>query len=100
VTVGKLILWLLLIGAAVFAVEGGEYSTRDLWNQRKHKLELTAQTDSLAKVVDSLKRESHLIQTDAATQERIAREQFGMVRGDKEILYRLGSPRDTAAIRR
>jgi cell division protein FtsB len=96
VNAGKLILWLLVIAAFVFAVEGGEYSTLDLWKQRKHKLALTAETDSLAKVVDSLRRESRKVQTDPATQERIAREQFGMVRGDKEIVYRLGSP-DTAS---
>jgi cell division protein FtsB len=28
------------------------------------------------------------ILTDPAVQERIAREEFGMVRGDKELLYR------------
>jgi hypothetical protein len=28
-------------------------------------------------------------------QERIAREEFGMVRGDKEILYRFAEPEDT-----
>ena len=93
---GKLILWILIIGAIVFAFQGGEYSTRDLWRQRQFKQRLTAETDSLARQVDSLRREAHAVQTDRATQERIAREQFGMVRGDKEILYRLGAPRDTA----
>jgi cell division protein FtsB len=97
VTVGRLILWLLVISAIVFAVQGGEYSTRDLWKQRRHKLALIAETDSLARVVDSLRRESRLIQTDRATQERIAREQFGMVKGDNEILYRLGTPQDTTS---
>jgi cell division protein FtsB len=99
VTVGKLILWLLVVGAIVFAFQGGEYSTRDLWRQRQHKLRLTAEADSLARVVDSLRRESRLIQTDRATQERIAREQFGMVKGDKEILYRLGTTKDSAPSR-
>jgi hypothetical protein len=37
--------------------------------------------------------------TDLATQERIAREQYGMVRGDKEILYRIGAPKDSAPAR-
>jgi hypothetical protein len=40
-------------------------------------------------LVDSLKKEAHAVMTDRATQERIAREQYGMVRGDKEIMYRL-----------
>lgn len=95
----KLVFWLLLIGATLFALQGGEYSTGDLWKQRKFKQKLTAETDSLAREVDSLRREAHAVQTDPATQERIAREQYGMVRGDKEILYRLGTPRDTVPSR-
>ena len=34
---GRLIFWLLAVGAIVFALQGGEYSTRDLWKQRKLK---------------------------------------------------------------
>jgi len=97
--VARLIFWLLAIGAIVFALQGGEYSTADLWKQRKFKQKLTAQTDSLAREVDSLRREAHAVLTDPATQERIAREQYGMVRGDKEILYRLGNPRDSVPSR-
>jgi len=76
----------------VFALMGGEYSTVDLWYQRQFKQRLAAQTDSLAREVDSLRREAKAVLTDRATQERIAREQYGMVRGDKEILYRLSVP--------
>jgi len=36
------------------------------------------------------------VQRDPATQERIAREVFGMVRGNKELLYRFAAPRDSA----
>ena len=88
---GRVILWIAIVGAVVFAIQGGEYSTLDLWRQRQFKQRLQVETDSLARQVDSLKREAELIRTDRATQERIAREQFGMVRGDKEILYRLDS---------
>jgi cell division protein FtsB len=88
----RIIFWLLLIGAVVFALMGGEYSTVDLWHQRQFKQRLAAQTDSLAREVDSLRRETKAVLTDRATQERIAREQYGMVRGDKEILYRLSVP--------
>ncbi|MDO8502381.1 MAG: septum formation initiator family protein [Gemmatimonadaceae bacterium] len=93
---GRVVFWILVLGAALFALQGGEYSTRDLWRQRQIKLRLTAETDSLAREVDSLRREAHAIRTDPATQERIAREQFGMVKGDKEILYRLGEQKDSA----
>ena len=93
----RLIVWLLVIAALAFAIQGGEYSTMDLWRQRKYKLRLVRETDSLSRVVDSLKREAHAVLTDPVTQERIAREQFGMVRGNREIIYRLGTPRDTAS---
>jgi len=96
---GRLVFWLLVIGAAVFALQGGEYSTVDLWRQRQMKQRLAAETDSLAREVDSLRREAHAVQTDRATQERIAREQYGMVRGDKEVLYRLGGEKDVAGSR-
>jgi hypothetical protein len=49
--------------------------------------ELTTRGDSLNRVVDSLTRMEKLVRTDTVTQERIAREVFGLVRGD-EILYR------------
>ena len=87
----RIIFWIAILGAIVFAFQGGEYSTRDLWRQRQAKQRLIVETDSLTRQVDSLKREAELIRKDRATQERIAREQFGMVRGEKEILYRLDS---------
>ncbi|HEU4878895.1 MAG TPA: septum formation initiator family protein [Gemmatimonadaceae bacterium] len=96
---GRIVFWLLAVGALVFALQGGEYSSVDLWRQRKFKLKLTAETDSLQKQVDSLRRAAHAVLTDRATQERIAREQYGMVRGDKEILYRIGAPKDSAPAR-
>jgi cell division protein FtsB len=92
----KRIVWTLVIaGALVFALQGGEYSTADLYRQWVHKRALKRSVDSLQKLVDSLGRYSKLVQTDSATQERIAREEFGMVRGDKEILYRFGDPDST-----
>lgn len=94
---GRIIFWLLVIGGVVFAVQGGEYSTRDLWRQRQMKQRLVTETDSLSRVVDSLKKEADAVQNDRATQERIAREQYGMVKGDREILYRFDDPRDTVS---
>jgi len=91
----KVIFALVVVGGLVFAIQGGEYSTMDLWRQRGRKAALTSQTDSLAKVVDSLRKVAKAIESDPATQERIAREEFGMVRGTKEILYRFGEPTDS-----
>ena len=96
----RLIFALIVLGGLVFAVQGGEYSTMDLWRQRQRKAQLIAQTDSLRREVDSLRNMAKAIATDRATQERIAREDFGRVGGDKEILYRFGDSADTTATRR
>ncbi len=83
--------------AVAFAVQGGEFGTTDLFRQRREKQRVTRAVDSLQHVVDSLKRYSYAVEHDAATQERIAREMFGMVRGEKEILYRFTQQPDSAS---
>ena len=85
------------LGVAAFAVEGGEYGTSDLMAQRARRRALQAEVDSLQTDVDSLRALEQRLKTDAALQERVAREEFGMVRGEKELLYRFAEPRDTAA---
>jgi cell division protein FtsB len=82
--------WALIVIALFFAVQGGEYSTRDLYVLHSRTRAVTREVDSLQRQVDSLGRFLKLVKSDSATQERIAREEFGMVRGDKEILYRFG----------
>ena len=85
----KTIIWGLLIAVALyFGLQGGEYSTRDLYVLRSRSASLQREVDSLQARVDSLTRYLRAVKADSATQERIAREEFGMVRGDKEILYR------------
>jgi hypothetical protein len=44
--------------------------------------------DSLQHDVDSLTRLKRRLATDPVLQERIAREENGMVRSDKELIYR------------
>jgi cell division protein FtsB len=90
--VKRLVLGLVVLGAIVFAVQGGEYGTSDLVRQRTKRERLQTRVDSLTRVVDSLERRKRAIRTDAATQERIAREEFGMVKGSKELLYRFADP--------
>ncbi len=70
-----------------FAIEGGEYGTRDVLVQRTRKQTLTADVAQLRVDVDSLKVEYTTVTKDTMRLERIAREQYGMVRGDKELLY-------------
>ena len=88
--VKRLLVAAALLGALVFAVQGGEYGTRDLLRQRVRRAKLMATIDSLQHVVDSLSRYKKRLETDPVLQERIAREEFGMVRGNKELLYRFG----------
>ena len=88
----KLLVVVVVVAALVFAVQGGEYGTTDLLNQKQRRARLVSSIDSLQQVVDSLTRYKHRLQTDPALQERIAREEFGMVRGGKELLYRFAEP--------
>jgi cell division protein FtsB len=92
----KIIWWALGAVAIYFAVQGGEYSTIDLYVLRNRTGKLTREVDSLQHQVDSLGRFLRLVKGDSATMERIAREEFGMVRGDKEILYRFGDAPSTS----
>ena len=78
-------------GAVWFAVQGSEYGTSDIIRQSRQRSRLDREIDSLQRVVDSLKRHSMRVLNDPRTQERIAREEFGMVRG-KELLYRFAEP--------
>ncbi|HEX6966288.1 MAG TPA: septum formation initiator family protein [Gemmatimonadaceae bacterium] len=94
-TARRALLALLAIAVVVFAIEGGEYGTSDLVHQWMRKKRLTATIATLQQQVDSLKRVKQAVLTDPKVQERIAREEFGMVRGDKEILYRFAEPEDT-----
>ena len=87
----------VLVGAVTFAIVGGEYSTFDLLRQRRERRRLDTAVDSLQRVVDSLRTYKRRLETDPALQERLAREEFGMVRGDKELLYRLAPSTDSSA---
>ncbi|MEX1187502.1 MAG: hypothetical protein WEA80_13015 [Gemmatimonadaceae bacterium] len=94
----RVALLLFLGGALYFAIQGGEYSTADIVRQFVAKRRMQAEVDSLRRLVDSLGKTLEAIETDPAVQERIAREEFGMVRGDKELLYRFAEP-DSVAVR-
>jgi cell division protein FtsB len=84
-----------LLAALIFAIEGGEYGTRDLMRQKQRRARLALAIDSAQHVVDSLTRYKKRLETDPALQERIAREEFGLIRGDKELLYRIAEDSTT-----
>jgi len=82
-----LIMPALLIVAAYYATFGGEYSIFEL---RSARAAVTAERADLTRLearIDSLSAWADSVRTDPGTLERIAREQFGMIR-DGETLYR------------
>jgi len=95
--VARLVWGAVIVAALVFAVQGGEYSTLDLVRQRRERQHMLTAIDSLTRVVDSMQKYRDRLQRDPKLQERIAREDFGMVRGTKELLYRFAEPSDTVA---
>ena len=84
----------LVVAAAAFALEGGEYGTRDLLRLREQVRSEEERIRRLQFEVESLQRVERLIRTDSATQERVAREVYGMIRNG-ELLYQV-VPGDTA----
>jgi cell division protein FtsB len=71
---------LLLGGLVTFAVIGGEYSTQAWLSLRREAARERLRIDDLRREVDSLIRYARLVETDLATQERIARERHGMLK--------------------
>ena len=82
----------LACGLVWFAVEGGEFGTRALFAQRDRRAALEADVQQLQLEVDSLQKEKTLVLRNDAVLERIAREQYGMLRGSKEILFWMNDP--------
>jgi cell division protein FtsB len=71
-----------------FGLQGGEYATTDLLDLQRREDSTRADVTRLRRVVDSLQKEATAIENDVRTQERVARERFGMIRRG-ELLYRL-----------
>jgi cell division protein FtsB len=88
------------LGVLYFAIQGGEYGTSDLLSQQSRERRARRAVDSLQALVDSLVARKKAVQTDPVVQERIAREEFGMVKGDRELLYRFVEDQPTDSTRR
>lgn len=72
----------------VLGLWGGEYSTGDWLTMRRQLGEERAAVAALRAELDSLAKAAQELETDPAVQERVAREEFGMIRPG-EILYRV-----------
>ena len=78
----------VVLGGIAFGIFGGEYSTLDWWQLKRQVAEQDSAIVQLRIEIDSLGTWADLLETDSATQERVARELFGMIR-DGELLYRV-----------
>ena len=74
--------------ALYFAIQGGEYGTTHLLELRREVGQEEALVKSLEVAVDSLAKAAKAIRQDPRTQERVAREAFGMIRKG-EHLFRI-----------
>lgn len=74
--------------ALVFALLGGEYSTMDWISLRRQAARERVEVEALKAAIDSLQALALRVERDPAEQERVAREEYGMIRPG-EILYRL-----------
>jgi len=84
----RLFAGLLVVGGIAFGAFGGEYSTLNWWQLKRQVRE---QEQAIVKVrhqIDSLEVWATALETDSATQEKVAREKFGMIR-DGEMLYQV-----------
>ena len=84
----------LLAVSVYYAVFGGEYSMFEL---RRSRASLEAERDTLTELqtqIDSLSAWSDSLRNDAGTLERVAREDFGMIK-EGETLYRFAMPDET-----
>ncbi len=83
-----------VLAIIAFAIQGGEYSTRDLLSRKSERDRLAVEVEQLENRRNALLAELDAVANDPATLERIAREEFGMVRGSREILYRFAEDFD------
>jgi cell division protein FtsB len=91
---------IVLVGAAYFAVLGGEYGLLDLHRVRAERDVEAARLDSARSDVATLRARADSLERDSATIERLARERYGLIRpGERlfRIAERPAATRDSAA---
>lgn len=84
----------LLLLSADYALFGGEYSVFEWREARADVVEEQARLESARIEIDALQVELEMLERDPTTIERIAREDYGMIRED-EVLYRFADGDNT-----
>ena len=87
----------LLLVAVYYAVFGGEYSIFELRAARASVEIERANLAELQLQIDSLRAWADSLQVDSATLERVAREEYGMIR-EGETLYRFAESDTISAV--
>ena len=80
-----------LLVAGYFAVQGGDYSLWDMLRLRRDRAALESRLAAVRAQNDSLREFADRLEHQDTAVERIAREQFGMIR-EGELLYRFAPP--------
>lgn len=86
--------WAVLALGGYYALFGGRYSVFQVREATKQRDELALHLDSLKRANDALAARVDSLESDPATLERVAREEYGMV-GPGEVLYRSSAEADT-----
>ncbi|MDX1674841.1 MAG: septum formation initiator family protein, partial [Longimicrobiales bacterium] len=87
----KTVVGLAFLAAAYFFVLGGEYTFLDLWLMEREYEEEVAELEAIRVDVTQLEATADSLATDSAALERLAREQYGLIR-EGERLYRFVEP--------
>lgn len=74
------VILIFLFLALLFALQGGEYSSWDWITLRREERDEVSRIAELRREVDSLEKEAIAVERDPVTQERLARELYGMLR--------------------
>jgi cell division protein FtsB len=75
----------ILLAALLFAAQGGEYSTLEWLELRKGERLERDSVAMLEHAIDSLTKLARALEADPATQERYARELYGMIRPGEHV---------------
>jgi cell division protein FtsB len=80
-----------ILAAAYFLLLGGEYTFLDLWRIDRAQKQESARLETVRAEVQALQERVDSLANDSATLERVARENYGLIR-DGERLYRFVEP--------
>ncbi len=78
---------IIILAAVYFFFLGGEYTFLDLWRIDRAQKQEAVQLEAVRADVTTLQQRADSLATDSATLERIARENYGLIK-DGERLYR------------